>query len=150
MLIRRIPLSNRPLTALRTSSSSASALIPVMLARGTSTSTTVAASSAVVYRSSSWPALTSSPSRGPVFCASTFEVIVDDQRISATPSRRSRRVAAPTRSRAASSTCMNAMVTSCGVVSTLTENTWPSPLTSPSVMVPPVSMSMFNTCASPS
>ena len=42
------------------------------------------------------------------------------------------------------------MVTSCGVVSTLSEMTCggpsaPDPLTRPSVMVPPVSMSMVNT-----
>ena len=81
---------------------------------------------------------------GPVRWASTLEVIVDDQRITSTWASRARRSPNPRASRAASRMSTNAIVTSCGVVSTFRASTVPSPLTSPSVIVPPVSMSMLN------
>ena len=83
-----------------------------------------------------------SPSLGPVCWASTLEVIVDDQRITSTWVSRARRSPNPSASRAASRMSTKAIVTSCGVVSTFRASTVSSPLTSPSVIVPSVSMSM--------
>jgi hypothetical protein len=67
--------------------------------------------------------------------------MVDDQRITATWSRSDRKSPKPRCARAASRMSTNAIVTSWGVVSTLRATTLPSPLTRPSVIVPPVSMS---------
>jgi len=67
--------------------------------------------------------------------------MVDDQRITSTWSRNERRSRNPKCNRAASRMSTNAIVTSCGVVSAFNATTLPSPLTRPSVIVPPVSMS---------
>ena len=140
--MRRMPLSSSALMACRTVASSASGAMPVMSSADTSVPRTVAAASAL-YRSVSWPAVTSSPSCGPTRCARTLEVMVEDHRMISTCWSRVRRSGAPSASLAACRMSTKAIVTSCGVVSTLSETTWPSPETRPSVMVPPVSMSML-------